>query len=98
MRYTFSVILTFQDDDTRELFLKGTNRRWKHIESVVKRKLDMIEAAKVLSDLKSPPRNYLEALKGSRKGQHSIRIDDPYRVCFTWKEDGGHNVGITDYH
>lgn len=76
--------------------MKGTSRRWRQIESVAKRKLDMIEAAKVLSDLRSPPRNGLEALKGDRKGQHSIRINDQYRVCFTWKDDGGHNVEITE--
>ena len=92
------MIKSFQDDDTREMFLKGSNRRWKQIEAVAKRKLDMVEAATALSDLKSPPRNHLEALKGNRRGQHSLRINDQYRVCFTWKKDGVYDVEISDYH
>lgn len=62
------------------------------------RKLFMIEHAKVLRDLSSPPGNRLEALKGNRAGQHSIRINDQWRVCFEWKTDGAHNVEIVDYH
>jgi proteic killer suppression protein len=62
------------------------------------RKLTMIEYATVLSDLRSPPRNCLEALKRDRKGQHSIRINDKWRVCFVWKDGIAENVEITDYH
>ena len=62
------------------------------------RKLDQIEAAPTLSDLRMPLWNRLEALKGNRVGQHSIRINDQYRICFIWKEDGAHEVEITDYH
>jgi proteic killer suppression protein len=58
----------------------------------------MIQHAKELRDLSSPPGNRLEALKGNRTGQHSIRINDQWRVCFEWKEDGAHNVEIVDYH
>jgi proteic killer suppression protein len=58
----------------------------------------MIEAAAVLSDLRAPPGNRLEALKGDRAGQHSIRINDQWRVCFTWREGGAHDVEICDYH
>lgn len=62
------------------------------------RKLVMIDSALVLRDLLSPPGNRLEPLKGNRKGQHSIRINDQWRICFVWKDDGAHDVEITDYH
>lgn len=61
-------------------------------------KLAMIDAAGQLSDLASPPGNRLEALKGDRRGQHSIRVNDQWRVCFTWEKDGARNVEIVDYH
>lgn len=61
-------------------------------------KLAMIEAAARLEDLRAPPANRLEALKGDRKGQHSIRINDQWRVCFIWKDDGAHEVEIVDHH
>jgi proteic killer suppression protein len=62
------------------------------------RKLDQIDAAINLSNLRVPPGNRLEALKRDRIGQHSIRINDQYRICFVWKDDGAHEVEITDYH
>lgn len=62
------------------------------------RKLTMIEAAVVLSDLRSPPGNRLEALEGGRKGQYSIRINDQWRICFEWSDGGAENVEIVDYH
>lgn len=65
---------------------------------LAQRKLTMIEAATQLADLRSPPGNRLEALKGNRKGQHSIRINDQFRICFVWKDGGAENVEITDYH
>lgn len=58
----------------------------------------MIDNAAALKDLASPPGNRLEALKGDRKGQHSIRINDQWRICFTWEEDGAHEVEVVDYH
>ena len=58
----------------------------------------MIHAASELASLRIPPGNQLEALKGSRKGQHSIRVNDQWRVCFVWREDGAHQVEIVDYH
>jgi len=61
-------------------------------------KLAMIETAAALGDLRAPPANRLEALKGDRKGPHSIRINDQRRVCFFWKNDGAHEVEIVDYH
>ena len=65
---------------------------------VARRKLEMVNAAEVLQDLLVPPANRLEALVGNRKGQHSIRINDQWRVCFRWRDDGPHDVEIVDYH
>ncbi len=62
------------------------------------RKLRMLNQARVMSDLRIPPGNRLEALKGKRKGQHSIRINDQWRICFRWSEGGASDVEITDYH
>jgi proteic killer suppression protein len=92
------MVQTFKDADTKELFETGSNKRWGRIHVVARRKLDQIEASISLSDLRIPPGNRLEALKGKRIGQHSIRIDDQYRICFIWKVDGAHAVEITDYH
>ncbi len=65
---------------------------------VAKRKLAMLDAAAVLNDLKSPPGNRLEMLRGDRKGQYSIRINDQYRICFVWRSHDAFEVEITDYH
>jgi proteic killer suppression protein len=92
------VIVSFKDDEGRKLFETGQSRRYANIAAVAARKLDQIEAAKALEDLRSPPGNRLEALKGERKGQHSIRINDQFRVCFEWNADGAHEVEIADYH
>jgi proteic killer suppression protein len=64
----------------------------------MQRKLKLLDAATKLEELRVPPGNRLEALKGSRKGQHSIRVNDQWRVCFCWKPDGPHEVEIIDYH
>ena len=92
------MIVSFKDPDTRDLFETGKSRRWPNIVKVAKRKLDQLEISVHLTDLKVPPGNRLEALAGSRKGQHSIRINDQYRNCFLWRMDGAHEVEITDYH
>ncbi len=92
------MIQSFKDADTRELFETGFSRRWTSIEAPAIRKLDQIETAIVLSDLRFPPGNRLEQLKGDRAGQHSIRINKQYRVCFVWKVDGAYEVEIADYH
>ena len=92
------MIQSFKDADTQELFVKRSNKRWAAIESVVLRKLDQIEASINLADLRVPRGNRLEALKRNRAGQHSIRVNDQYRICFIWKDDGAHSVEITDYH
>jgi toxin HigB-1 len=91
------VIKTFRCDDTERLFNGARVRRFVNIESVARRKLEMVAAAKKLEDLRSPPGNRLEALKGDRAGQHSIRVNDQFRVCFRWN-DGTENVEIVDSH
>lgn len=65
---------------------------------LTQRKLAMLDAAMELGDLRSPPGNRLEALKGDRAGQHSIRINDQWRICFVWKADGAHSIEIVDHH
>jgi toxin HigB-1 len=92
------MIQSFKDADTRELYEARSSRRWSAIKETALRKLDQLEASISLNDLRIPPGNRLEALKGSRIGQHSIRVNDQYRICFLWKEDGAHEVEITDYH
>ncbi len=92
------MIKHFSDDDTADLFETRRSRRWKSIESVALRKLDQLDVAVSLNDLRVPPGNSLEALSGDRKGQHSIRINDRYRLCFVWTDDGVSDVEIADYH
>ena len=92
------MIRSFADRDTERLARRERVRRFVQIERVALRKLRMIEAAEVLEDLRVPPGNRLEALKGDRAGQHSIRINDQYRVCFRWLDGEAHDVEIVDYH
>jgi toxin HigB-1 len=97
------VIVSFKDDGTRDVYngIKSKQARKAcptDIVAVGRRKLDMTAQAVVLHDLRVPPVNQLEKLKGDREGQHSIRINDQYRVCFTWTEAGATGVQIADYH
>lgn len=93
------MIQNFADADTRLLWETGKNRRLPaNLRRVVLRKLFTLHAAARFADLRVPPGNHLERLMGDRNGQHSIRINDQYRVCFVWKPDGAHEVEITDYH
>ena len=92
------MIRSFRCKDTERLFQRESVRRFKAIERVARRKLEMIDAAQNLQDLKVPPGNRLEALKGDRKGQHSIRINDQWRVCFVWTDGAAEHVEIVDYH
>lgn len=92
------MIRSFACRDTARLFDDERVSRFRAIERVARRKLQLLNAAQTLSDLRVPPGNRLEALKGSRKGQHSIRINDQWRVCFTWKDGGADRVEIVDYH
>ena len=92
------MIRSFADRDTEELFIRGRSRRFGAISSVARRKLQVMDNTKHLDDLREPFGNRLEALKGNRKGQHSIRVNDQYRICFRWIGNEPHDVEITDYH
>ena len=92
------MIKGFKDKDAEELYNSGHNIKYKAFERIALRKLDMIEAASKLTDLKAPPGNHLELLFGNRKGQHSIRINDQFRICFIWNDAGAYDIEIVDYH
>ncbi len=93
------MIQSFADANTKLLWETGKNRRLPaNLWRVALRKLLMLHTAGTLADLRVPPGNRLERLSGDRRGQHSIRINDQYRVCFVWKPDGPNHVEITDYH
>lgn len=92
------MIQSFQCEDTAALFRDESVRKWRAIEDVARRKLNMLHAARRLDDLKVPPGNKLHKLSGNRAGQHAIRINDQYRVCFTWRDGHAYEVEITDYH
>lgn len=92
------MIRSFACTDTEVLFTTGRARRWTDIKSVAERKLAALDAASELRDLRSPPGNRLEPLRGDRTGQHSIRINDQWRLCFVWTDNGPENVEIADYH
>jgi proteic killer suppression protein len=80
------------------LFQSRAVSRFRNIERVARRKLLQLHAATELASLRVPPGNRLEALKADRKGQHSIRVNDQWRICFVWRSDGAHNVVSVDYH
>ncbi len=92
------MIRTFCCTDTQALFQGQRTRRFKAIERVATRKLQMLHIAKALNDLASPPGNRLEALHGERNGQYSIRINGQWRLCFRWTGIGVEDVEIVDYH
>ena len=92
------MIRSFQDKKTQRLFAGEPVRELSSIRNVAERKLTMLDNATDLKDLLAPPGNRLEKLKGDRPGQHSIRINDQWRICFRWMPDGPHDVEITDYH
>jgi proteic killer suppression protein len=101
--YHVIVIRSFGDRGTEDVFHGVTSKAarascpialWK----VAGRKLDQLDSATILDDLRAPPGNRLEALAGSRRGQHSVRINDQYRICFTWTALGPDRVEIVDYH
>ena len=91
-------IWSFKCSDTRRLFNGDRIKRFVNIESVAMRKLAILNRAGQLDDLKVPPGNRLEALKGDRRGQYSIRINDKYRICLVWTPNGPGEVEIVDYH
>jgi proteic killer suppression protein len=93
------MIRSFADKDTEALFHGHFARRLPNdIQRVAQRKLRQIHAAEELADLRVPPGNHLESLERDRQGQHSIRINDQWRICFVWTEGGADKVEIVDYH
>ncbi len=92
------MIKSFRCDDTESLFLNVAVRRFQAIRNAARRKLKLLNAAHWLNDLKAPPGNRLEALKGDRRGQYSIRVNDQWRVCFRWRDGAAYDMEIVDYH
>lgn len=91
-------IVSFRCQDTQRLFTSGKSRRFASIQSVAERKLAQLDAAQTLDFLRAPPGNRLELLSGDRAGQHSIRINGQWRLCFVWTDEGPAGVEIVDYH
>ena len=99
MRYSFLVLKSFVDRETERAWAGIPSRRLPAaMQSVARRKLRMLNNAESLNDLRIPPANRLEALKRERKGQHSICINDQWRLCFRWMGNDAHDVEIVDYH
>ena len=93
------MIKSFKDKETEKLFNRHFSKKLpQNLQHLARRKLVMLDAAPELNALRIPPGNRLEALKGDRKGQHSIRINDQWRVCFMWKTGDAYDVEIADYH
>jgi proteic killer suppression protein len=93
-----AMIKSFKCPVTQSLFAGQPAPRFVNIRRVAERKLEMLHRALTLDDLRAPPNNRLEALQGRRKGQHSIRVNDQWRVCFVWREGHAWQVEIVDYH
>jgi len=93
------MIKSFKDKDTEKIYNRGYSHKLpQEIQQIAMRKLWMLDAAPDLNSLRIPPSNRLEALKGGRKGQHSIRINKQWRICFVWSEGNAYEVEIVDYH
>ena len=93
------MIKSFKDKETEKVYSReGSNKLPQDIQQVALRKLRMINNAKNMNDLRIPPANRMEKLKGDREGQLSIRINDQWRICFAWQDGNAHEVEITDYH
>jgi proteic killer suppression protein len=93
------MIRSFADAENERVFRRLASRRLSaEVQRVAYRKLVVIDAAESLSDLRIPPGNRLEKLKGNREGQHSIRVNEQWRICFRWKEGDAYDVEIADYH
>ena len=93
------MIKSFRDKETEKIFNRQLSGKLpQNIQRIARMKLVIIDAAPELSDLRIPPGNRLETLRGKRKGQYSVRINDQYRICFAWGESGPEEVEIVDYH
>jgi proteic killer suppression protein len=97
-RYYFIMIKSFKCKETESIFNGHGSRRFSALIRPAMRKLEVLNAAEKLSDLRVPPGNMLEKLKGNRLGQHSIRINDQWRICFVWNNGNASDVEIVDYH
>ena len=93
-----ALIRSFKSKDTEKLYNDYRVRRFRAFETAARRRLKMLDDATSLNDLTALPGNRLEAPRGNRRGQHSIRINDQYRICFEWRDVDAHNVEIVDYH
>jgi len=99
MRYSYPMIRHFKDKEARKIWEGTISRKLPtDIQVVARRKLRMLNNARLLKDLSVPPANRLESLKGARKGQHSIRINNQWRICFVWRNGNADAVEIVDYH
>jgi proteic killer suppression protein len=93
------MIKTFADKETEKLFGRTFSKKLpQNIQLAARMKLEILDAAEVLQDLRVPPGNRLEKLSGNREGQHSIRINDQWRICFVWQQENAYDVEIVDYH
>jgi len=93
------MIKSFRDKETEKIFNRQFSSKLpQNIQLIARKKLVILDAAPELNDLRIPPGNQLGALKGDRKGQHSIRINNQWRICFKWSAEDAYNVEITDYH
>ena len=92
------MIRSFANKETGSLWKRNSVKRFRAFENIALRKLVQIDAAISLDDLRFPPGNRLEALKGSRRGQMSLRINDQWRICFRWRNGGAEDVEVVDYH
>ncbi len=101
--YRVTMIIDYKNQGTKDIFNGNDTKQARktcpqNLWRIARRKLDQLDYAVSLNDLRSPPRNQLEALKGDRQGKYSIRINDQYRICFIWSQEGVRDVEIIDYH
>lgn len=92
------MIGSFRDEETHNIFMRKPSRRYGSLARIILRKLLQIDASTSLETLRFPPGNRLEALQGTRSGQHSIRVNDQFRICFQWRDQHAYNIEVTDYH
>ena len=92
------MIRSFRCPETERLFRREFSRRFRNIERAARRRLEYLDSVSTLAELTAVPGYRLEALKGDRRGQHSVRINDQWRICFTWEDGEAHDVEIVDYH
>ena len=92
------MIGSFRDEETHSIFMRKPSRRYGSLARIILTKLLQMDAAVSLETLRFPPGNRLEALRGNRAGQHSIRVNDQFRICFRWKDQHAYDIEVADYH